>query len=58
MHTSGSIANSRRMLTEINESGSIAKLRIWVESDTVKHLKAFKITLILLYMGKTLGEVS
>ena len=45
MHTSGSIANSQRMLTEINESGSIAKLRIWVKSDTVKHLKAFKITL-------------
>ena len=37
MYTSGSIANSQRMLTEINESGAIAKIRIWVESDTVKH---------------------
>ena len=37
MYTSGSIANSQRMLTEINESSAIAKIRIWVESDTVKH---------------------
>ena len=37
MYTSGSIANSQSMLTEINESGAIAKIRIWVESDTVKH---------------------
>ena len=27
------------MLTEINESDAIAKIRISVESDTVKHLK-------------------
>ena len=33
MYTSGSRANSQRMLTKIN----IAKIRIWVESDTVKH---------------------
>ena len=37
MYRSGSTANSRRMLTEINESDTIAKIRIWVESDTVKH---------------------
>ena len=37
LYTSGSIANSQRMLTEINKSGTIAKIRIWVESDTVKH---------------------
>ena len=37
MYTSGSIANSQRMLTEINESGTIAEIRIWVESDTVKY---------------------
>ena len=30
MYRSGSIANSQRMLT-------IAKIRDWVESDTVKH---------------------
>ena len=35
MHTSSSIVNSQRMLTEISESGAIAKIRIWVESDTV-----------------------
>ena len=29
------------MLTEINESGAIAKIRIPMESDTVKHLKTF-----------------
>ena len=28
MYTSGSIANPQRMLTEINESGTIAKIRI------------------------------
>ena len=28
MYTSGSIADSQRMLTEINESGAIAKIRI------------------------------
>ena len=37
MYTSGSIANSQRMLTEINGSGAIAKMRIWVKSDTTKH---------------------
>ena len=29
MYTSGSTANSQRMLTEIKESGAIAKTRIW-----------------------------
>ena len=28
LYTSGSIANSQRMLTEINKSGTIAKIRI------------------------------
>ena len=37
MYSSGCIANSQRMLTEINEKGTIAKIRICVESDTVKH---------------------
>ena len=37
IYTSGSIANSQRMRTEINESAAIAKIKIWVESDTVKH---------------------
>ena len=37
MYISGSIVNSQRMLTEINKSGAIAKVRIWVESDTFKH---------------------
>ena len=31
------------MLTEIKESGAIAKITISVESDTVKHLKGFRI---------------
>ena len=31
------------MLTEINESGTVAKIRISVESDTDKYLKAFRI---------------
>ena len=31
------------MLTEINESGTISKIRISVVSDTVKYLKAFRI---------------
>ena len=31
------------MLTEIKESGTIAKTKISVERDTVKHLKAFRI---------------
>ena len=45
MYTSDSITNSQRMLTEINKSGAIAKKKkkIRVKSDTVKHLKAFKI---------------
>ena len=43
MYTSGSMASSQRMRIEINESGTIAKIRISVESDTVKHLKAFRI---------------
>ena len=38
MCTSGSIASSKRMPTEINESGTIANIRTSVESDTVKHL--------------------
>ena len=37
MYTSDSIASSQRILTEINKSGTIAKIKIWVESDTVKH---------------------
>ena len=48
MYTSGSIANSKMMSTEINESGAIAETRISVGSDTVKHLKAFRIILISL----------
>ena len=43
MYTFGSIASSQWMPTEINESGAIAKIRISVESDTVKRLKAFRI---------------
>ena len=44
MYASGNIANSQRMLlTKINESGAITKMRIWVESDSVKHLKTFRI---------------
>ena len=44
MYTFGSIASSQRMLSdEINESGTVAKIMISVESDTVKHLKAFRI---------------
>ena len=37
MYTFGSIGNSQKMLTEINKSGAVAKIKIWVESDTVKH---------------------
>ena len=36
MYISGSIANSERMLTDINESGVITKISICVESDTDK----------------------
>ena len=43
IYTSESIANSQRVLTEINESGAIAKVAIWMESDLVKHLKTFRI---------------
>ena len=43
MYTSGSIASSQRIATEINENGAIAEIRIQVENDTVKHLKAFRI---------------
>ena len=37
MYRPGIIANSQRMLTEINKSGVLTKIRIRVESDTVKH---------------------
>ena len=37
MYTSSSIANSQRMQTKINESGTKAKIRAYVENDTVKH---------------------
>ena len=37
MYTSSSIANSQRVQTEINESGTTTKIRIWVGNDTVKH---------------------
>ena len=43
MHTSRSKANSQRVLTEINESAAIAKIRISLEKDTTKRLKAFRI---------------
>ena len=43
MYTSGRIANSHRMSTEINESGAIAKIRFSVESDTVERLISFRI---------------
>ena len=43
MYTSGSIASSHRMLTKINENSTIAKISISKQSDTVKHLKAFRI---------------
>ena len=43
MYTYGSIASSQRMLTEINESDTIAKIRISMEKVTVKHLKVFRI---------------
>ena len=37
MHTSSSIANSQRMKAEIKESGTMAKIKISVKNDTVKH---------------------
>ena len=43
MYTFGSIASSKRVPSEINESGAIDKIRISVENDTVKCLKAFRI---------------
>ena len=43
MYTSDSIASSLRLPTEIKESDAIDKIRISVESDTVKRLKAFRI---------------
>ena len=42
-YTSGSIASSQRMPTEINKSNAIAKITISVDIDTVKRLKAFRI---------------
>ena len=41
MYIFGSMANSQRILAEINESST--KKKILVKSDTVKHLKAFGI---------------
>ena len=35
--TFSSIANSQRIQTEVNESNTIGKIRIYVENDTVKH---------------------
>ena len=43
MYTSGSIADSQRMRAKINKSGAIGKTDIWMESDTTKHFKAFRI---------------
>ena len=37
MYTSSNIANSQEMLTEMNKSGATGEIRIWVESDAVKH---------------------
>ena len=34
---SGGMANLQKMLTEINKSDAITKIRIWVKIDTVKH---------------------
>ena len=42
MSTSDSIASSQRILIEINESGAIAEIKVWMESHTVKRLKAFR----------------
>ena len=35
--------NLQRIRTQINKSSAIAKIRIWVENGTVKHLKTFRI---------------
>ena len=43
MYVSRSMGSSQRMLTEINESGVIAKIRISVGNDAVKHLMAFRV---------------
>ena len=43
MYTSGSIVNSQRILSEMSEVGAQAKTKIWAESDSAKHLKAFRI---------------
>ena len=33
MYKSDSITNSQRLLTEVNESGAVAKIRVLVKSD-------------------------
>ena len=43
MYTSSSIANSQRMLTEMNKSGALVRVKIFVETDTVKYLKTSKV---------------
>ena len=43
MYTPGSIASSQRMLTEINESGATAKIRIWDGKWYCQTFKAFRI---------------
>ena len=52
MYTSSSMANSQRMLTEINKSDVITQIRIWVEFDTVKTIRIIssemKISLLIL----------
>ena len=53
MHTSSSIVNSQRTLTEISESRAIAKIRIWVESDTVVVLKNNRLgTVNIIFINK------
>ena len=37
IYTSSRIENSQKMQNEINESGAIAKIRISVENNTLKH---------------------
>ena len=37
MYTPDCIANPGRMLSQINDFAAITKIRIWVESDNVKH---------------------
>ena len=37
MYTSGSTTNLQKILNEISESGAIAKIRMGVESDAVRH---------------------